>query len=94
MLDPEDMKTLRVSTGTNVRVTTAFGRVVVKGLTSSQTPHAGLVFMPCGPWASVVVDPETKGTGMPAFKGIEAEVEPADGEAIPNVYELVSTIRG
>lgn len=94
MLDPADMKTLQISTGTNVRVTTAFGHVVVKGLASAQTPHAGLVFMPCGPWASVVVDPETKGTGMPAFKGIEAEVEPADGEAIPNVYELASAIRG
>lgn len=94
MLDPADMETLRISTGTHVRVTTAFGHVVVKGLTSTQAPHAGMAFMPCGPWASVVVDPETKGTGMPAFKGIDAEVEPADGETIPNVYALTAAIRG
>ena len=94
MLDPTDMETLQLSADTHVRVTTAFGQVVVKGLLSTQAPHAGVAFMPCGPWASVVVDPGTKGTGMPAFKGIEAEVEPAHGETIPTVYELASTIRG
>ncbi len=79
-MDPDDMKELGVKEGANVRVTTEFGSVVVKAVKSKRTPHKGTVFIPYGPWASIVVNPTTSSVGMPYFKGIPAEVEVAPKE--------------
>jgi len=63
--------------------------VVVKAVKSIRTPHPGIVFIPYGPWANVVVDPETHSIGMPSFKGIPAEVEPALDKPILSLKELL-----
>ncbi len=52
----------------------------------------GLVFIPMGPWANAVVDPDTKGCGMPGFKGIPAVVEPTDEKA-PTMPELMARLK-
>jgi formylmethanofuran dehydrogenase subunit D len=88
-LDPEDLKILNVPSGTNVRVSTKHGEVVVKGLLSTQTPHRGIAFIPCGPWANSVTGSETNGTGMPTFKGVLAEVTPAPEEPVLDVKQLL-----
>ncbi len=92
--DPEDLKSLQVSSGRNVRVTTKHGTVVVKAALSAQAPHRGLIFMPYGPWTSMICDPETHQTGMPSLKGIEAEVTAAPEEKVPTIRELVEYISG
>ena len=93
-LDPEDLKTLGISPGENVRVATKSGSVVVRAVASTQSPHRGLAFIPYGLWASMLSDVETDGTGMPSFKGVEAEVVPARGEKVPSFEELVKQISG
>jgi len=60
--------------GEKVRVKTKHGEVVVKLKENNGNPD-GLAFIPMGPWANAVVDPDTKGCGMPGFKGIPAEIE-------------------
>lgn len=60
--------------GSNVRVTTKYGDVVVKIKENNGNPD-NIAFIPMGPWANAVVDPDTKGCGMPGFKGIQAELE-------------------
>ncbi len=60
--------------GGNVKVKTKHGEVVVKLKENNGNPD-GLAFIPMGPWANAVVDPDTKGCGMPGFKGIPAEIE-------------------
>jgi len=92
--DPEDLKNLQISPGQNVRVTTKHGTVVVKAALSTQAPHRGLIFMPYGPWTSMICDPETHQTGMPSLKGIEAEATPAPEEKVLNVREFVAYISG
>lgn len=87
--DPEDLKKLGIKEKTNVLVSTDFGSVVVKALKSLRTPHMGMIFIPYGPWANVVVNPETHGTGMPFLKGIPAEVEPAHDKHILSLKELL-----
>jgi len=57
-----------------VRVKTKHGEVVVKLKENNGNPD-GLAFIPMGPWANAVVDPDTKGCGMPGFKGIPAEID-------------------
>ncbi len=87
--DPEDLKKLGIKEKTNVLVSTDYGSVVVKALKSLRTPHMGMIFIPYGPWANVVVDPETHGVGMPSLKGIPAEVEPAADKSILSLEELL-----
>ncbi len=61
--------------GSNVKVKTAHGDVVVKLKENNGNPD-GIAFIPMGPWANAVVDPDTKGCGMPGFKGVPADIEP------------------
>lgn len=79
-LDPEDIKVLGISPNENVKITTDTGSVVVRAATASQRVQRGVAFMPYGPWANAVLSSETYGTGMPSFKGVEAEITPAHRE--------------
>lgn len=88
-LDPGDMEQLGVKEGETIRVRTAAGEVVVKAVKSTQEPHPGVAFIPLGPWASAVVDPDTTSTGMPSLKGVKATVEAAKGEKVLSAVELV-----
>ena len=88
-MDPEDMKRLGVKDKTNILVSTEYGSVVVKALKSLRAPHPGVVFIPYGPWANVVVNPETHSIGMPSFKGIPAEVAPSPDQPILDLEELL-----
>lgn len=72
-LNSKDLGILGKS-GEKVRVKTKHGEVVVKLKENNGNPD-GLAFIPMGPWANAVVDPDTKGCGMPGFKGIPAEIE-------------------
>lgn len=88
-MDPEDLKKLGIKEKTNVQVSTEYGAVVVTALKSKRAPHPNVIFIPYGPWANVVVDPETHGIGMPSFKGIPAYVEPAPEKPVMSLQELL-----
>jgi formylmethanofuran dehydrogenase subunit D len=88
-VDPEDLKRLGMKEGSNVRVWTDYGSVILKALKSPRGPHPGLVFIPYGAWANAVVDPETDSIGMPSLKGIPAEIESAAGKAVLGLSELL-----
>ncbi|MGC8896442.1 MAG: molybdopterin dinucleotide binding domain-containing protein [Candidatus Bathyarchaeia archaeon] len=88
-MDPEDLKKLKVKEKTNVKVSTDYGVVVVKALKSLRAPHPSIIFIPYGPWANVIVNPETHGIGMPSFKGIPAEVEPAPDKPVLSLKEIL-----
>jgi formylmethanofuran dehydrogenase subunit D len=88
-MDPEDLKKLELKEKANILVSTDYGSVVVEAVKSLRGPHPGVIFVPYGPWANVVVDPETHGTGMPSLKGISAEVEPAPDKHVLSLKELL-----
>lgn len=88
-MDPEDLKKLGIKEKSNIVVSTSYGSVVVKALKSLRAPHPRIIYIPYGPWANVVVDPETHGIGMPSFKGIPAEVEPALDKPVLSLEELL-----
>ncbi|HOT03739.1 MAG TPA: molybdopterin dinucleotide binding domain-containing protein [Methanolinea sp.] len=88
-MDPSDLKRLGAWRGTNVRVTSKYGDVVVKAVEATQGPHPGLAYIPMGPWANSVVNPNTYSTGMPTFKGTPIEVEIAMNEKVLSSVELV-----
>ena len=88
-LDAEDFKKLGIYRNTNVRVTSAYGNVIVKAVDATQGPHPGLGWIPMGPWANSITNPNTYSTGMPTFKGVPVEVEPAPTEPVLLGIELV-----
>lgn len=88
-MDPSDLKKLGAWRGTNVRVTSKYGDVIVKAVEATQGPHPGLAYIPMGPWANSVIDPNTYSTGMPTFKGTPIEVEIAMNEKVLSSIELV-----
>ena len=88
-MDPADLKKLGIKDKTNVLVSTDYGSVVVRALKSKRAPHPGKIFIPYGPWANAVTDPETHGIGMPSLKGIPAEVEPAPDRHVLSLKEIL-----
>jgi len=88
-LNAEDIKSLGISPGQNVKVSTTTGSVVVRSVLASQTSQRGIVFMPYGLWVNMLIPAETYGTGMPSMKGIEAEVAAAPDEELMDLRSLV-----
>jgi len=88
-LDASDLKKLGAWKNTNVKVTSDYGSVVVKAIETTQGPHPGLAFIPMGPWANSVVNPNTYSTGMPTFKGTPVKVDVAMNEPVLLGIELV-----
>jgi formylmethanofuran dehydrogenase subunit D len=88
-IDPKDLKKLGIKEKANVLVSTQYGSVAVKALKSLTAPHAGVIFIPYGPWANAIVDPETHSIGMPSLKGIPAEIEPALNRPVLSLEELL-----
>ncbi len=90
-LSTGDAGMLGVGDGDTVEVETAHGSVVVSAKLSDKL-EPGTSFFPYGIWANQVFGSETNGTGMPAFKGVEAEVS-ASGAGVPSLADLVATLK-
>ncbi|TLN10191.1 molybdopterin dinucleotide-binding protein [bacterium] len=94
-LDAADFRRLGAWRNTNVRVTSDYGNIVVKAVDATQGPHPGLAYIPMGPWANRVVNPDTYSTGMPTFKGTPITVEPASSEPVLDGIKVVQeAVRG
>ncbi|NVM29805.1 MAG: molybdopterin dinucleotide-binding protein [Candidatus Helarchaeota archaeon] len=92
-LDPEDIKKLKIYTGTVVKVTTAFGSVNVRAVISTNAPHPGLAVIPMGPWGNHILSVDIYSVGMPSFKGVEATIEQAaPGEKVLSALELMHVL--
>ena len=87
-LNSKSIGLLGAAPGSHVKVKTAYGDVVVKLKENNGNPD-NIAFIPMGPWANAVIDPDTKGCGMPGFKGVPAEIE-ATGEKILLMKELIA----
>lgn len=90
-LSPADAEALGIDEGGTVKVTTPHGVVVVHSK-RSEGLEEGLAFFPYGPWANQVFGASTYGTGMPLYKGLEAEIEPS-GEDVPSLGDIVDGFR-
>ena len=91
-MNGNDMEKLGVAKEDNVKVTTAYGAVVVKAKQDDGDPE-GVVFIPMGPWCNAVISGDTHGAGMPSFKGVDATVEKTT-EPVLSVKELMQTYMG
>lgn len=92
-IHPKDLEALGIQPNTNVKVTTKFGSVVIKAVKAVSIAEPGKIFIPYGPYAAMIVNYDTSSSGMPTYKGIEAEVEPTD-EQVLDIKQIVATYRG
>jgi formylmethanofuran dehydrogenase subunit D len=88
----EDYKSLGLLQGKNVQISNGFGQAVLSAHADPGLPP-GLVFIPMGPWANVLVGPDTGGCGTPHFKGVEVDVEATDAHVL-EIKELFCDIGG
>jgi formylmethanofuran dehydrogenase subunit D len=91
MMNEGDMKEIEVEEGSPVKVSTKLGSVVVKCRKAKLDRE--IIFMPFGPWASLLIGIDTQGTGMPNSKGIEVEVSATD-EKVQTVSDILKMMEG
>ncbi|MCJ7443906.1 MAG: molybdopterin dinucleotide-binding protein [Methanotrichaceae archaeon] len=85
-----DYKSLVQAEEKNVLIRSRFGQAVLSARMDSGLPE-GIIFIPMGPWANVLVGPDTGGCGMPQYKGVEVEVE-ATASKVLDIRALFSDI--
>ncbi|MDR0911765.1 MAG: formylmethanofuran dehydrogenase [Methanobrevibacter sp.] len=81
-MDPNDMAKLGVKNWDTAIVTTDYGQVTVYVAHSRDAPHEGQIFICKGPWANVVVSPETYCCCDPTYKGVPATIEVTDDDPL------------
>jgi formylmethanofuran dehydrogenase subunit D len=91
-MTPFDMMDAGLEEGNTALVKGPGGQVVLTVRADEHLP-AGYVFLPYGPYANHLTQAETHATGMPDYKAVAVEVEPADGEP-PTVWELMRDLGG
>jgi formylmethanofuran dehydrogenase subunit D len=84
----EDYESLGLSQRKNVLISNGFGQAVLSANKDTGL-LPGMVFIPMGPWANVLIGPDTGGCGTPHFKGVEVNVEATDAP----VLEIIELFR-
>ena len=90
-MDAGNMKKLGIKNNTNILVSTEFGSVVVRAVKYPRAAIPKIIYIPYGPWANAVCSNRTSSIGMPSFKGIPAEVEPAPDKPLLTMKELLKS---
>lgn len=89
-LSERDYKSLGLTDGRNVLVKNEFGKAVFSARPDAGLPP-GVIFIPMGPWANVLVGPDTGGCGTPQYKGVAVDVEATDSPVL-EVRELFRNV--
>lgn len=91
--DRDDFRKLDCLVGTPVKITTDFGEVIVYSTISDEGPHPGILFVPMGPWANQLVNPDSQGCGTPTYKGMKAKVEVMKSGKVLDALELIRKLK-
>ncbi|TFG34089.1 molybdopterin dinucleotide-binding protein [Candidatus Thorarchaeota archaeon] len=92
-MDPTTLHVLRIEEGKPVLVQSAHGCVVVRSRIDRRG-KPGIVFIPCGPYANMVIDSTTESSGMPDYKGTPVEIFAAEDRVVLSIEELLEEIFG
>ncbi|TXT56112.1 MAG: hypothetical protein BAJATHORv1_30498 [Candidatus Thorarchaeota archaeon] len=87
-LDKTTFSVLDIEEGDPVRVETIEGSVIVRSKLDRRA-EPGVAFIPCGPYANMIMNADTEMTGMPRFKEMEAIIFAAKDETILSIEELM-----
>lgn len=87
-LDEETLVSIGVEDGNPIRIDSQYGSVVVRAKLNRRA-SSGIAFVPCGPYANVVLGPDTGESGMPEFKSIPCRISAAHGAPVLSPRELL-----
>lgn len=90
-MDLKDMQKLSLKSRDKIKVKSEWGEVVLYVDVSYDAPHEGMIFIPKGPWANIIISPETYCCNIPTYKGIHAEISKTD-EDVLLVSELMNKV--
>lgn len=91
-LDKGDAGVAGIKDGSNVRVSSSAGSVVVAAKIDSDEPHPKVAFMPNSPWSNQLVSSETGTSRIPDYKSIQAEISPSS-EPVTGLDEILRNIQ-
>jgi formylmethanofuran dehydrogenase subunit D len=81
-MNDDMMEKMGLNVGDNIQVVSDFGDVIVKVVATKETLPPGMIYIPMGPWANRVIDPDTDSTATPRFKNIPVAIAPTDAEVL------------
>ena len=81
-MDPRDMEKLSLKPRDKINVKSEWGEVTIYVDKSHDAPHEGMIFIPKGPWANIVISPETYCCNIPTVKGVPATIRKTDDEVL------------
>ncbi|TFG10574.1 tRNA CCA-pyrophosphorylase [Candidatus Thorarchaeota archaeon] len=90
-VSPSVLRVLEIDEGEAVKVESYHGSVVVRAKENSKM-ETNMAFIPCGPYANMVIGSDTTETGMPDFKGTAAKLFAAESESVLSPQELLLSI--
>ena len=80
-MDLKDMQKLSLKSRDKIKIKSEWGEVVLY-VDISYDAHEGMVFIPRGPWANIIISPETYCCNVPTYKGIPAEIFKTDEDVL------------
>ncbi|MEM0002200.1 MAG: formylmethanofuran dehydrogenase subunit B [Desulfurococcaceae archaeon] len=87
-MNPSDIAKLGITD--RARIYNENGSVVLRIRPNSNVP-AGEIYIPMGPWANMLTDPDTDGTGMPRLKGTKVFVEQTN-EPLTSLIDILKEL--
>lgn len=81
-MDLKDMQKLSVRPRDKIKVKSQWGEVVLYVDISYDAPHEGMIFIPRGPWANIIISPETYCCNIPTYKGFPAKIFKTDEDVL------------
>ncbi|MEM4501898.1 MAG: molybdopterin dinucleotide binding domain-containing protein, partial [Ignisphaera sp.] len=78
-MNPDDAKFLGITN--RVKISSEYGSIVLPVRISDRI-RRGSIFIPMGPWANFIVNPDTDGTGIPYLKSTRVIIEPTEEPVI------------
>lgn len=91
-VNPKDVASFGLKEGVPALLSTDQGEVVLNWhVSEGLTP--GMVFVPYGLWANQVLGYDTKCTGTPQFKSVNAWITSAHDKHVPKLSELVAKLK-
>jgi formylmethanofuran dehydrogenase subunit B len=88
-MNPSDISDLGIKD--RVKIYNEHGVVVLRVKPNNNIPR-GQVFIPMGPWANLLTDPNTDATGMPYLKGVKVFIESTD-EPLTTLVDVLKLLR-
>jgi len=94
-MSSSQFEALGIKEGDNVEILSEYGDVVLTAVKAKEALPEGMVYVPMGPWANRIVQPDTESTAMPSFKGVPVEIVATDKPVLDmptlmKVYNKVS----